>query len=92
MEGVESEELESVPMLVEGLQDEGFKAVRVDAGDSVSLALSDRGELRCWGSFRVSSSFVALFSYVLLVDSRYHCRLVKDCWDSVGNLEHLNIN
>lgn len=42
-------------MLVQGLQEEDFKAVRVAAGDSVSLAISDNGELRCWGSFRVSS-------------------------------------
>lgn len=54
VQGVEAEELESIPMVVEGLQDEEFKAVRVDAGDSVSLALSERGKLRCWGSFRVS--------------------------------------
>lgn len=54
--GVESEELETKPMLVQGLQDEDFKAIRVAAGDSVSLAISDRGELRAWGSFRVSLS------------------------------------
>lgn len=45
-------------MVVEGLEDEDFKAVRVAAGDSVSLALSDNGELRCWGSFRVSRRLV----------------------------------
>lgn len=48
-----SEVLETQPMLVDGLGAEGFKAVRVAAGDSVSLALSDLGEVRCWGSFRV---------------------------------------
>ena len=59
--GVEAEELETQPMLVEGLED--FNAVRVAAGDSVSLAISDNGELRCWGSFRVrapSAPFCAL--------------------------------
>ena len=50
--------LETQPMLVEGLQDEGFKAVSVAAGDSVSLAISDLGELRAWGSFRVSISIL----------------------------------
>lgn len=38
---------------------EPFRAVRVAAGDSVSLAISDRGELRAWGSFRVSFLFVS---------------------------------
>lgn len=31
-----------------------FRAVQVDAGDSISVALSDDGQLRAWGSFRVS--------------------------------------
>lgn len=55
---VESEELESQPMLVEGLPEEGFRAVRVAAGDSVSLAIGDRGEVRCWGSFRASEGLL----------------------------------
>ncbi|GAA5980709.1 hypothetical protein JCM11641_000182 [Rhodosporidiobolus odoratus] len=51
---VEAEELESNPMLVENLSTEQkpFKAARVAAGDSVSLAISDRGDVRAWGSFR----------------------------------------
>ncbi|KAM0790239.1 hypothetical protein ACM66B_005548 [Microbotryomycetes sp. NB124-2] len=57
IEGVDAETLETKPMLVEGLPDD-FKAVRVAAGDSVSLALSDRGELRCWGSFRNSEGLL----------------------------------
>lgn len=35
-------------------QVEKFRATRVAAGDSVSVALSDQGEVRVWGSFRVS--------------------------------------
>ncbi|MBW0524459.1 hypothetical protein O181_064174, partial [Austropuccinia psidii MF-1] len=60
IEGVEQEELESRPMLVSALNpqsnpDSGshpFKAARVSAGDSVSVAISDQGELVAWGSFR----------------------------------------
>lgn len=33
---------------------ERFRATRVAAGDSISVALSDQGEVRVWGSFRVS--------------------------------------
>ncbi|GAA6017154.1 hypothetical protein JCM10207_002554 [Rhodosporidiobolus poonsookiae] len=51
---VESEELESNPFPVENLdkEDAPFKTVRVAAGDSVSLAISDHGDVRAWGSFR----------------------------------------
>ncbi|GAA5862301.1 hypothetical protein JCM8547_007594 [Rhodosporidiobolus lusitaniae] len=52
---VEAEELESNPFPVENLKvspDVPFKAVRVSAGDSVSLAVSDHGDVRAWGSFR----------------------------------------
>ncbi|TIB42685.1 hypothetical protein E3P86_00272 [Wallemia ichthyophaga] len=47
--GVEAEELETVPMKVDGLDD--FRAVRVAAGDYISLAINDQGQLRAWGSF-----------------------------------------
>ncbi|KAI5476530.1 regulator of chromosome condensation [Pseudohyphozyma bogoriensis] len=57
-EAIESETLETQPMMVEGLQEEGFKAVRVAAGDSVSLAISELGEVRCWGSFRASEGLL----------------------------------
>ncbi|ORY73861.1 regulator of chromosome condensation 1/beta-lactamase-inhibitor protein II [Leucosporidium creatinivorum] len=56
--GVDAETLETCPMLVQGLGEEDFKAVRVAAGDSVSLAVSDNGELRCWGSFRHSEGLL----------------------------------
>ena len=51
---IDNEKLESVPHVVGGLEAAGFRAVSVDAGDSVSVAVSDKGELRAWGSFRVS--------------------------------------
>lgn len=51
---IESEVLESQPMLVQKLVDEQFRAVHVAAGDSISIALSAEGQLRAWGSFRVS--------------------------------------
>ncbi|KAK4050213.1 hypothetical protein OIO90_005195 [Microbotryomycetes sp. JL221] len=57
VKGVDPETLETKPMQVEGLP-EDFKAVRIAAGDSVSLAISDRGELRCWGSFRNSEGLL----------------------------------
>jgi regulator of chromosome condensation len=46
--------LETQPLIVEYLQTIGFRAVKVAAGDSISVALSDHGDLRAWGSFRVS--------------------------------------
>lgn len=51
---IPNEDLETYPYVVEALEKEGFRAVQVAAGDSVSVAISDKGELRAWGSFRVS--------------------------------------
>ncbi|GAA5937805.1 RCC1 domain-containing protein [Sporobolomyces koalae] len=53
--GIDSEELEANPFEVEGLtgpNEHEFKAVRVAAGDSVSLAVSEQGQVKAWGSFR----------------------------------------
>ena len=51
---IDNEVLETVPTVIESLEREEFRAVSVAAGDSVSVAVSDKGEIRAWGSFRVS--------------------------------------
>lgn len=51
-EFLDVDELTSVPHPVQTLLDENFRAVKICAGDSVSAAISDKGELRVWGSFR----------------------------------------
>lgn len=53
VEGKTSDELEMTPAVVPRLEEEGFRAVRVAGGDSVSVAVSDAGGLKVWGSFRV---------------------------------------
>lgn len=50
---IENENLETLPFVIESLEKENFRAVSVSAGDSVSVAVSDKGEIRAWGSFRV---------------------------------------
>lgn len=50
---IDAEILETSPALIQTLVDEEFRAVKVVAGDSVSVALGIKGELRVWGSFRV---------------------------------------
>jgi regulator of chromosome condensation len=47
--------LEATPAYIQSLVDEGFEAVRVVAGDSVSMAISAEGKVKYWGSFRVST-------------------------------------
>jgi regulator of chromosome condensation len=47
------DELTAVPHPVQTLLDENFRAVKIVAGDNISAAISDAGELRVWGSFRV---------------------------------------
>ncbi|KAG0709849.1 regulator of chromosome condensation 1/beta-lactamase-inhibitor protein II [Suillus ampliporus] len=48
------DELTAVPYPLQSLVDEGFRAVKIAAGDSISAAISDQGELRVWGSFRAA--------------------------------------
>ncbi|KAF8165485.1 regulator of chromosome condensation 1/beta-lactamase-inhibitor protein II [Crassisporium funariophilum] len=48
------DDLTSIPQPLQTLVDEGFRAVKVVAGDSICAAVSDKGELRVWGSFRVN--------------------------------------
>ncbi|KAF8588636.1 RCC1/BLIP-II [Ramaria rubella] len=55
---LEAEILETQPMVVQTLVDEKFRAVDVSAGDSVSVALGDEGDLRSWGSFRSSDGLL----------------------------------
>lgn len=53
-EFLKSEDLEAKPFPVQALLDESFRAVKIAAGDSISAAISTRGDLRVWGSFKVS--------------------------------------
>ena len=46
--------LTAVPHPVQNLMAENFRAVIIAAGDSISAAISSAGDLRVWGSFRVS--------------------------------------
>jgi len=50
------DDLTAVPHPLQSLIDEGFRAVTAVAGDSICAAVSDKGDLRVWGSFRVCLS------------------------------------
>lgn len=54
---IDVDTITSYPYPLQSLVDDNFRAVRVAAGDSVSAAISSDGELRVWGSFRVSDFF-----------------------------------
>lgn len=54
------DELTSTPHPIQSLVDEGFRAVQVVAGDSVCAAVSDKGDLRVWGTFRVCIGFLLI--------------------------------
>jgi alpha-tubulin suppressor-like RCC1 family protein len=53
---IPNEDLETYPYVIEALEKEGFRAVQVAAGDSISVAVDANGDIRAWGSFRVSLS------------------------------------
>ena len=57
-ESLEAEVLETQPMVVQTLVDENFCMVDVSAGDSVSVALGHKGDLRAWGSFHSTDSLL----------------------------------
>jgi regulator of chromosome condensation len=48
------DEVTSWPQTIQALVDQNFRAVLVAAGDSISATVSDNGDLRVWGTFRVS--------------------------------------
>lgn len=56
------DELTSVPHPLQTLVAEGFRAVKIATGDSICAAVSDQGELRVWGSFRVSAFRLVQYS------------------------------
>jgi regulator of chromosome condensation len=49
------DELTAYPYIIESLEKEGFRAVRITAGDNIGAALSDNGSLRVWGTFKASN-------------------------------------
>lgn len=51
-EFIDVDTLSAQPWSLQSLVDEKFRAVRIAAGDNISAALSDTGDLRVWGSFR----------------------------------------
>ena len=46
--------LTTIPHPLQNHVDDGFRALEIAAGDSISAAIGTEGELRVWGSFRVS--------------------------------------
>jgi regulator of chromosome condensation len=50
---VDADELSYTPHVVEDLVEQNFRAVQVVGGDSIGAVLSERGQLRIWGSFKV---------------------------------------
>lgn len=57
-DGQSTEELETQPLPVE-LSSPNFRPTRIACGDSFSLAVSDAGELRFWGSIRSSDGLLS---------------------------------
>ncbi|KAH9889561.1 regulator of chromosome condensation 1/beta-lactamase-inhibitor protein II [Cubamyces lactineus] len=44
-----------VPAPIQSLRDEGFRAVKVAAGDCITVVLDGKGQLRAWGTYRTSN-------------------------------------
>ncbi|KZT08092.1 RCC1/BLIP-II [Laetiporus sulphureus 93-53] len=50
----------TVPVAVQSLVYDGFRTVRIAAGDSVSAAIDAHGQLRIWGTFRAASGVIGI--------------------------------
>ncbi|KAG5635990.1 hypothetical protein H0H81_009440 [Sphagnurus paluster] len=55
-------DLTCYPHPLQSLVDEGFRAVKIAAGDGISGAVSAKGDLRVWGSFRVNEGLLGFSS------------------------------
>ncbi|KAL1947946.1 hypothetical protein VTO73DRAFT_13670 [Trametes versicolor] len=51
------------PVPIHSLVEEGFRAVKIVAGDSFSAAISDEGQLRAWGAFSGNQGLVGFSSH-----------------------------
>ena len=58
--------LTTIPHPLQTLVDDGFRALKVAAGDSISAAIGTEGELRVWGSFRVSHVAIVVLYHLTL--------------------------
>lgn len=47
-----------VPVPIQSLVDEGFRAVKVVLGDCIGVVVDGEGQLRAWGTYRVSDSVI----------------------------------
>ncbi|PFH51391.1 hypothetical protein AMATHDRAFT_47104 [Amanita thiersii Skay4041] len=61
-EFLDVDQLTSIPHPLESLVKENFRAVQVVSGDSICAAISEGGELRVWGSFRVNEGSLGFSS------------------------------
>ncbi|KAF9534767.1 regulator of chromosome condensation 1/beta-lactamase-inhibitor protein II [Crepidotus variabilis] len=52
------DDLTAYPHPLQTLVDEGFRAVKAVAGDSICAAISDKGEFRVWGTFRADEGLL----------------------------------
>ena len=55
---LEAKVLKTQPMVVQTLVDKNFCTVDISAGDSMSVALRHKGDLRAWGSFHSTDSLL----------------------------------
>lgn len=63
---IDIDTITSYPYPLQSLVDEKFRAVRIAAGDSVSASISSDGDLRVWGSFRVSDLYSPTRSQLMM--------------------------
>ncbi|QSL64634.1 hypothetical protein MERGE_001936 [Pneumocystis wakefieldiae] len=79
---------DSVPGKVEGIPD-GVKIVRVACGDSISVAITDQGQVYAWGSFRCSDGILGFSPQIKVARYPIHIKELKNIVSVACGTDHV---
>ncbi|CCJ29231.1 unnamed protein product [Pneumocystis jirovecii] len=79
---------DSVPGKVEGMPD-GVKVVKMACGDSISVAITDKGQVYAWGSFRCSDGILGFSPQIKIARQPVHLKELNNIVSVVCGTDHV---
>ncbi|KAG4302920.1 hypothetical protein PCANB_000763 [Pneumocystis canis] len=79
---------DSVPGKVEGIPD-GVKVVKMACGDSISVAITDQGQVYAWGSFRCSDGILGFSPQIKVARRPVHMKELNNIVSVVCGTDHV---
>lgn len=79
---------DSVPGKVEGMP-EGVKVVRVACGDSITVAITEQGQVYAWGSFRCSDGILGFSPQIKVAYRPVHLKELNNIVSVVCGTDHV---